>query len=393
MRVKEKDLYNNRKLEKSRERINNLGFFEEVTINTTKGSEPDKMNLDVMVKEKPTGMISAGAGYSSVDNVVAMFQVSQNNFMGKGLQLTLMAQIGGNSRYRLGITEPYLFDKEISAGFDIFSLDIEYDDFESQNQGIELSFGFLPFGLEDYTMGFTYNFSDVKISDVWECEALELQEAEEDSPVITSSITAMLTRDTINDRFYPMHGSQTSMSLEFAGLGGEKFMKAIFDARKYFPFKWGTAFMARGSLGYAWEYGGDDLPVFERFFLGGLDSLRGFEYRSVGPEGTRPLDSACSAYSTDPEDDVIGGDKMMLFNFEYLFPIIKAAKIRGLVFFDMGNAWEKGDFYDFDLRKSVGWGVRWNSPFGPLRVEWGLNLDPEDDEDSSQFEFSVGSGF
>ena len=97
-----------------------MGFFEEVNINTTKGSAPDKMNLDVTVTEKPTGMISAGAGYSSVDNIVGMFQVSQNNFLGKGVQLTLMAQVGGNSHYRLGITEPYLFDKEISAGFDIF---------------------------------------------------------------------------------------------------------------------------------------------------------------------------------------------------------------------------------------------------------------------------------
>jgi len=391
MRVKEEDLYNNKKLNKSRERINNLGFFEEININTTKGSAPDKMNLDVTVTEKPTGMISAGAGYSSVDNIVGMFQVSQNNFLGKGVQLTLMAQVGGNSRYRLGITEPYLFDKEISAGFDVFSMDIEYEDFDSKNQGLELSFGFLPFGLEDYTLGFKYNFSNVDISGVWECDSLELQEAEAESPTKTSSIATILTRDTINDRFYPMYGSQTSLSFEFAGLGGEHFMKTIVDARKYFPFKWGTAFMARGSAGWGWGYGGDDLPVFERFYLGGLDSLRGFEYRSVGPKGTRPPDSLCQ--SDDPADDVIGGDKMMLFNFEFLFPIIKAAKIRGLVFFDMGNAWEKEDFFDFDLRKSVGWGLRWNSPFGPLRVAWGLNLDPEDDEDSSQFEFSVGSGF
>jgi len=302
-----------------------------------------------------------------------------------------MAQVGGNSRYRLALTEPYLFDKEISAGFDIFSMDIEYEDFDSKNQGLELSLGFIPYGLEDYTLGFKYNFSGVDISGVDACESLELQEAEDDSPIKTSSITSVLTRDTVNDRFYPMRGSLNSVSLEFAGgpLSGENFMKAIADSKWFFPFKWETAFMARGSIGYAWGFGGDDLPVFERFFLGGLDSLRGFKYRSVGPKGTRPAECG----SGDPEDDVIGGDKMLLFNFEYLFPIIKAAKIRGLVFFDMGNAWGKGDFYDFDLRKSVGWGVRWNSPFGPLRVEWGLNLSPKDDEDSSQFEFSVGSGF
>jgi len=389
MRVREGDLYNNKKLKKSRERINNLGFFEEVKINTKKGGAPNKMALEVTVKEKPTGMISAGAGYSSVDNLVGMFQVSQNNFLGKGLRATLMAQLGGNSRYRLGLTEPYLFDREISAGFNIFSIDLEYEDFDTENQGADVSLGFVPYRLdrflpgsaEDYTLGFKYEYSDVEISNVdWDAD-YEIRASE--GTTQTSSITASLSRDTVDDRLYPMRGSINSFSLELAGgpLSGENFYKAIIDSKWYFPFKWGTAFMARGSVGYAKGYGGDDLPVFERFFLGGLDSLRGFEYRSVGPRGKE-----------NPED-VVGGVKMILFNFEYLFPLIKAAKIRGLVFFDMGDAFREGESFSLNLRKSIGWGVRWNSPFGPLRVAWGLNLEPEYDEDSSQFEFSVGSGF
>ncbi|RLA94431.1 MAG: outer membrane protein assembly factor BamA [Deltaproteobacteria bacterium] len=381
MRIREEDLYSNKKLKKSRERINNLGYFEEVKINTQKGSAPNKMTLEVKVKEKPTGMISAGAGYSSVDNLVGIFQISQNNFMGKGLRLTLMAQLGGNSRYRIALTEPYLFDKEISAGFDLFSIDLEYEDFDTENKGVGLSLGVVPFGLEDYRLGFEYNYSDVKISDVEPDADYEIRASE--GTTQTSSITTSLTRDTVDDRFYPMRGSVNSISLELAGglLGGENFFKMIIDSRWYFPFKWETAFMARGSAGYAKGYGGDDLPVFERFFLGGLDSLRGFEYRSVGPRGK------------ENPGDVVGGNKMMLFNFEYLFPLIKAAKIRGLVFFDMGNSFREGENFDFDLRKSVGWGIRWQSPFGPLRIEWGLNLDPKEDEDRSQFEFSVGTGF
>lgn len=382
MRLKENDLYNNKKLKKSRERINNLGYFEEVKVNTKKGSAPDKVDLDVVVKEKSTGMISAGAGYSSVDNLVGIFQISENNLLGKGLQISLMAQLGGNSRYKLGIVEPYLFDKEISAGLDIFNLDIEYEDFDMKSQGGELSLGFLPFGLEDYNLGFSYNYSGVDISNVYKEADYEIRASE--GTTQTSSITTSLTRNTVDDRFYPMTGSVNSISLQFAGgplAGGEDFYKTIIDSRWYLPFKWETAFMARGSVGYANGYGGEDLPVFERFFLGGLDSLRGFEYRSVGPRGE------------DNPDDVVGGERMMLFNLEYLFPLIKAAKIRGLVFFDMGNAFRKDDSFDFDLRKSVGFGVRWNSPFGPLRVEWGLNLEPEEDEEQSQFEFSVGSGF
>ena len=416
LRVEEGGLYNNKKLQKSRERLNNLGYFEDVKINTQKGSEPDKMNLEVNVKEKPTGMISAGAGYSSVDNLVGIFQLSQQNFLGKGLDATIMAQIGGNNRYRLAITEPYLFDRNIAAGFDIYNIDLEYEDFDSDSQGLGLNFGFLPFGKdrEEYRLSFSYNFSVVDISDLalwgrynvplpdpppdplppydyYEYDAdLDLIEAEEDSPFTISSITSALSRDTVDDRFYPMRGSAGSLSLEIAGLGGEKFYKGIFDGRKYFPLFWETAFMARASAGYARGYGGDELPVFERFFLGGLDSLRGFEYRSVGPKGEPGILPNGIRYSGDA---VIGGNKMMLFNFEYLFPIIKAAKIRGLFFFDMGNAFADDESFEFDLRESMGIGVNWNSPFGPLRVVWGINLDPEDDEDSSQFEFSVGTGF
>ncbi|MCD6353051.1 MAG: outer membrane protein assembly factor BamA, partial [Proteobacteria bacterium] len=319
MRVKEGNLYNNKKLKKSKERINNLGYFEDVKLNSKKGSEPDKMEIEVKVKEKMTGMISAGAGYSSVDNMVGMFQISQNNFLGKGLRVALMAQLGGNSRYKFAVTEPYLFDKEISAGFDIFSTDLEYDDFDSKNQGFELSLGLIPFGWEDYSLGFSYNFSNVEISNIYPDADYEIRESEGDTK--TSSLATVFARDTIDDRFYPMQGSINSITLEFAGGpfgASEDYVKTMVDSKWYFPFKWGTAFMARGAMGYARGYGGKDLPVFERFFLGGLDSLRGFEYRHVGPRGE------------ENPDDVVGGNKMMLFNFEYLFPLIKAAKIRGL---------------------------------------------------------------
>lgn len=407
MRLKEEELYNNKKLKRSRERLNNLGYFEDVKLNTRRGSGPDKMAVDVKVKEKPTGMISAGAGYSSVDNLVGIFQISQNNFLGRGLQLTLMGQVGGTSRYRLGVVEPYLLDKEIAAGFDLFNMEMEYDDFDSDNKGLSLSLGILPFkGKEDWRLNFQYGYAKTDISNlsgyittdpndptkiitVYDVD-YDIYQAAEDSPIITSDITSILSRDTVDDRFYPMQGSINSLSLQLAGLGGEKFYKTVIDSRWYFPYKWGTAFMARGSAGYARGYGGDEVPVFERFYLGGLDSLRGFEQRTVGPEGdsTQVSDTVMLT-----GDTCTGGEQMMFFNLEYLFPVIKAAKIRGLVFFDMGNAYGKDESFDFDFRRSIGAGIRWNSPFGPLRVEWGVNLDPEDDEDRSQFEFSAGTGF
>jgi outer membrane protein insertion porin family len=422
MRIKESDLYNNKKLKKSRDRLNNLGYFEDVKINTQKGSEPNKMNVEVNVKEKSTGMISVGTGYSSVDSIVGTFQISQTNFMGKGLAATAMAQLGKNPHYRLALTNPYIFDKQISAGFDIFKMDVAYEDFDSQNQGLALSFGFLPFkNIEDLILSFKYGYSSTDISDLY--DELEydsngnpfigidvdqdIYDAKEDSPIKVSSLTSTLLRSTIDDQFYPMRGSSNSMSFEFAGLSGEKFIKGVIDSRWYFPFKWGTAFSAHGSAGYARGYGGDDVPVFQRFFLGGLDSLRGFKDRKVGPKGknthepieVRQIDVNGDGVLEDVPvyltgDAITGGEKMAFCQFEYLFPLIKAAKIRGLMFFDAGSAWGgPGEDTKFDLRTDVGFGIRWNSPFGPLRVDWGLNLSPKHDEKKSNFGFSAGAGF
>ncbi|HJX31987.1 MAG TPA: outer membrane protein assembly factor BamA, partial [Thermodesulfobacteriota bacterium] len=358
LQIKEEDLYNNKKLKRSRERLNNLGYFEDVKINTQKGSEPNKMAVEVNVKEKPTGMISAGAGYSSVDSIVGVFQVSQRNFLGKGLAATVMAQIGANPRYRLALSNPYLFDKEISAGFDIFKMDMEYPDFDSKNTGLSLSLGILPFkNNEDVSLSWQYSYSTTDISNLYNYIGTnpdnpadlteymiydvdsDIYDAEKDSPITVSSLTTTLARDTIDDRFYPMRGSSNALSFSLAGLPGEKFAKAMIDSRWYFPFKWETAFSAHGSAGYARGYGGDEVPVFQRFFLGGLDSLRGFEDREVGPKGKSgylPGESVDGHPVYLDGDAISGGDKMAFCQFEYLFPVIKAAKIRGLVFFDAG---------------------------------------------------------
>jgi len=374
------------------------------------------MNVEVNVKEKSTGMISVGTGYSSVDSIVGIFQISQSNFMGKGLAATAMAQLGKNPHYRLALTNPYIFDKQISAGFDIFKMDVQYEDFDSDNQGLSLFFGFLPFkNDEDLTLSFKYGYSSTDISDldsyavyldpndpssgidhiVYDIDR-DIYDAEKDSPIKVSSLTAILARNTIDDQFYPMRGSSNSLSLEFAGLSGEKFVKGVISSRWYFPFKWGTAFSTHGSAGYARGYGGDEVPVFQRFFLGGLDSLRGFKDREVGPKGG----STTLPPSIGPGNDVLsgdaisGGEKMAFCQFEYLFPLIKAAKIRGLVFFDAGSSWGgPGENTKFDLRTDVGFGIRWNSPFGPLRVDWGINLSPKHDENKSNFGFSAGAGF
>lgn len=404
MRLSEGTIYNSEEIKRSKQEINKLGFFEKVNINTEPGSSSNLVKLNVEVKERPTGSFSVGAGYSSVDNVVGMFQISQNNLFGRGQQLNLMAQLGGYSNYyNISFTEPWFRDTRTSAGFDLYNIEREYEDFDRESSGFNLRTGF-PFDkYYDYTrLYFTYRFESIDIEIVDDDVALDIQKQQ--GTITTSSITGNIVRDSLDDRWTPRMGSDISFSVELAGLGGDsKFIGLIASAAKYFPLPWDTAFMIRGEIGQLFGYGGEDVPISEKFFLGGLDSMRGFEVRSVGPRERRPnpireFYIGEKKFSYRPpgltnRTDVVGGEKELFFNFEYLFPLLKEAGIRGAVFFDMGNAYEEGDSFLSDLRYDVGFGIRWYSPFGPLRLEWGYNLDREEDEDSSNFEFTMGRMF
>jgi outer membrane protein insertion porin family len=182
----------------------------------------------------------------------------------------------------------------------------------------------------------------------------------------------------------PSRGSINSVSFEYAGgiLGGDNyFNKYSAKSAWYFPFPWDTVFMIQGRWGYVRKRSGGALPVYEKFYLGGINTVRGFEYADISP--------------VDPDTgDKIGGEKMMVYNFEYRIPLLKEQGIIGLVFFDAGNVFQADESYSFSgIRKGAGGGIRWYSPMGPLRLEWGRNLDPQGDEPSSRMEFSIGGMF
>jgi len=190
-----------------------------------------------------------------------------------------------------------------------------------------------------------------------------------------------LTRDTTDYRLDPSRGSVVEASVEVAGFGGdEKFGKYILDYRHFWPAIFGTVLSAHGQIGYVQGFGGEDVPLDERFYLGGINTLRGFAPREVGPY--------------DPVyDDYTGGYKETYFNFEWVFPLAKEMGIKGLTFFDVGNAWDENEDFFSEWRYSVGAGIRWLSPLGPLRLEWGYNLDPYEWEDHSRLDFMIGRFF
>lgn len=377
----EGDLFSSTELKKSRNNLKRLGFFEDVRISQTQGSASDKMRLDVNVKERPTGSISAGFGYSSVDKIIGTASISQSNFMGTGIKLDLSGTVSASSsKFILSFTEPWLFDRQLSAGFDIYNTDKEYPDFDLKKKGFDIRFGFPV--TKRYTKGYvTYKLEEVNITNVADDASTYIKEQEGET--IESSIKFTLKRDTRDDAFFPTEGSVVSASTEFAGgpLGGTSyFIKYEADAIKYFALPWEYyTFSVRGAAGYVQGYQGHTVPIYERYFLGGINSLRGFETRSVGPK--------------DPDTgDVIGGNTMLLANAEFLFPLFSQPSLRGLLFFDIGNSY-KGRIDFEDIRRSAGVGIRWYSPLGPLRLELGFNLDRREGEKSQQWDFTIGTIF
>ncbi len=378
----EGETYSHKALKKGTENLHRLGFFEEVDVQTEKGSDDDQMVVNVNVKERPTGSFGMGAGYSSYDNVFGSFQVAENNLFGYGQQLQIAARIGGSSQqFDIKFTEPWFLDRPISAGVDLYKWRREYWDYTKDSLGGALRFRF-PIGFdEEHTRGSVRYIYDVaEVTDISKDAATLIKDMS--GTIVKSSITMGVLRDSRDIPFLTTKGSYNYILYEYAGLGGDsKFGKIEAASTWYFPFRWDTVLVLRGKWGYVKEHSGGRLPLYEKFYLGGLDSVRGFKHATITPK--------------DPDTgDRIGGEKMMAYTVEYRFPLLKEHGIVGIAFFDAGNVFTKDESYSFGgIRKAIGTGIRWYSPFGPLRIEYGLNLSPEEDESSGAWEFSIGGSF
>lgn len=373
----EGDKYSASKIRSSRKRLRNLGFFEEINISTGPGSDSTLNTLDVEVEEKPTGSFTIGFGYSSVDSFIGQGSITQANFLGYGIVLNASATIGGTTQlFKVGVTDPHFLDSKWMAGTDLYKTERKYSDFSERATGGAIRAGR---SITRYARGMlTYRYEEKEIYDVLDFVTSPIILDQEGESTL-SAITATVTRNSTDYRLDPSHGGFSTLSNEFAGLGGsEHFNKIDIGHRHFFSLFWGTVFAVNGAMGYVFKTADDEIPVGQRYFLGGLRSIRGFQTREVGPKDG---------------DSFIGGEKAAYFNFDYLFPINKKYGLKGLFFFDTGNAWLEEEAFFSDMRYSAGYGIRWFSPLGPLRFEWGYNLDPREGEKDSVFEFSIGSYF
>jgi outer membrane protein insertion porin family len=404
MKVFEGDLYSETLLTQSRLGVLRLGFFEAVNISTTKGPGDDTVDVNVEIKEKATGTFQVGAGFSTLETFIATAQISQNNLFGRGQSLSLQAQISAR-RTLLDIRffEPHFLDTQWSFAFDAFITQRFFDQFRRDSQG------------GDFNWGYQIN-DDWRVAAGYSLENVQLQQGRAILPDVlvrdglTSSIFSTVSYDTRDNRLFTSSGWFHTLNVEFADktLFSELEFTRIRESSRYFYPIYKSATPGGGViLKFNATMGavisnepGIDVPITERFFAGGINSVRGFDPRSLGPK----LKLAPSP-GEPTEEVVIGGTGEFVLNSELEFPIFDQAGIRGVLFFDAGNAFGgirsvgaapvevDKDFGFLPLRTSVGFGFRWFSPIGPLRFEWGIPLDPKDGERPIVFEFTIGNFF
>ncbi len=388
LKIVENSLYNETLVRKSKAKLESLGYFESVEFSTPRGSSDDKVVLNIQVKEKPTRSFSVGAGFSSVESFLFNANVTETNFLGRGVSASLLAEVSKKrQQFSFEYNDPHFFDTNWIFRTTGFKLLTHYDDFTRDSFGGEVSFGHYIFDNSAFTLG--YKIEDVQVDDF----SLVVPEFfKRDANGLTSSIVANLQRDTRNNRMIATRGSYNQVSAEYAGLGGDNnFFRIDANSRWFFPvpFPKNSVLKANARIGYIKSLNDAPVPLFERYFTGGINSLRGFSPRSIGPSLQIP--------PSPTEGDthfVYGGNKLLVFNVEYEFPIYEAGGFRGVIFADAGNSFaEDQDLNPLKIRSDYGFGLRWLSPLGPLRFEWGLPFKRKQGEDPIVFNFTIGSFF
>lgn len=406
LKVREGELYNETRRRISVENIQRLGFFDDVNFKTSVDpSNTDIMNVDIVVRERSTGQIQVGAGYGSSTGFTLQGSVNQTNFLGKGQNLGASLNLSSTGNYySLSFTEPYFNDTLWSIGFNAYSsANTGRLDFDEEHKGGSVSFGH-PLG--DYTRGFIrtkydkadlkprYDFNNVLLTDL---DLFPLDSASGE----TTSVTGILEYDTRNDRFSPTKGIFASASYEYAGFGQLKYTRSNGTFRFFKNLFWDVTFRNSFQLAKIEPIAGKDIPFSELYLLGGPYSLRGYRIYRVGKtvlsQTARKnyLAKYPGASAADADEAAMrpfGGTHQALYQGEIQFPMIKEAGIMGVLFYDAGVADDL--ITDRNIYSDVGFGVRWFSPIGPLRFEWGFPLNKNVvGYEPSVFEFSIGTPF
>ena len=378
LEVADGELYSGTRLTASKRNIERLGFFEEVqSIKRRDEKNPNVLHYKFRVKEKPTGQLQAAIGFSpsaqgGENQFFGQGRYSEENQSGKGWKTQLTARWNGGKNYALetGFTDPRVNDSFWSLGFTAFwrnevrllTRDVQVQ--EARRGGsitvgkriIELIRASISFRITQITQD-----SDVFILDRFRQEGQ------------ANSIILGVSRNATNNFIDPSDGSQIRLTQEFTGgiLGGDReYLETVLDGSYYFPVDFSetyrTYFRLHGRFGLLWPSGDEPIPLFTRYTLGGPEDLRGYEFRSIGP-----TENVVRAPGGVPEPINFGGNKELLFQLEYFFPLIQEANIKGLFFYDLGRVYTEAEGVAFnDFKRDLGFGFRWITPVAPFRFEW-----------------------
>ncbi len=384
--IVEGDAFNSSKLRRSKQRLENLGFFEKVTMEQVPGSAPDKAVVKVDVEEKSTGSISLGAGFSSSVGPIGDISITEANLLGRGQNLSLGLQLASTqTQIDLAFTEPYFLDREIRAGFDIFHVTQDLQDsssFDLDRTGFALRAGYpvTKYLRQDWR----YGLSQSTIGDVSTSSSTLIQAVEGET--LKSEVTHTVKYDRRDSVIRPTEGYYAALETTFAGLGGDvNSLRNVLRVGHYYELADQWVLAVGGRFGYIVGIG-EDVQVLDRFHIGG-DNLRGFESRGAGPRDTLT-------------EDALGGEWLYTSSIELQFPLGLPAElgIGGRVFTDMGSAGGLNPVNattedSGSLRLSTGIGMTWNSPFGPLGIDLGIPLLEEEYDKKESFRVNFGTRF
>lgn len=385
-RLVEGDAFNAAKLRRSRTRIQNLDFFEKVDLETVPGSAPDKTVINVNVAEKSTGSVSIGAGFSTDQGILGDFGIRERNLLGTGRDLGLRVIVAARrSEIDLKYTEPYFLNRDITAGADAFHVTEDLQDFSSfdkKRTGFRLRAGY-PI-TELLSEGWIYELREEGIKNVASSASPVIQD--EAGTFLFSEITHNIQYDTRDNRLSPTEGYFAKLSSTYTGLGGDVYaVKNVLSGAKYWPLSDKVVLSLGGKAGYVFALQ-DRVVLSDRFFVGGND-VRGFSTAGVGPRD-------------NSTDDALGGEWMYSGSLEVSFPLGLPAEfgLSGRAFTDLGSAGEidtsRSNVEDTgSLRASVGVGLTWKSPFGPLGLDLGIPVLKEGFDETELIRVNFGTRF
>ena len=387
-------------ISQSRDRVDRLGYFENVEVQTPAAAgTTDQIDVNMTVKERPTGNLAVGAGFSSSEKLVLSGSVSQDNLFGSGKSLSLGINTSKSGRtFALSFTDPYYTVDGVSLGYDIYhrtydpSRTTSIARYRSVSTGAGVRLGW-PISLEDrINFGLTLDRTEIKTydnsPDVYKdfCVDFGCSDPSGVGEVTADSLVASAgwSRDTRDSRLYPRSGNYQRVRFEATlPVLDLRYARLNYQFQHWLPVRSAEALMFNTQLGIVKGYGGEPVPFYKNLYAGGIGSVRGYEQSSLGPR--------------DEEDDPIGGTRQFIANLEYYFPLPGAGQdrsFRGSVFLDGGNVWGENEDFDLgDLRYSTGLGFAWSSPLGPLKFSFGFPLNKESGDDEQRFQFQFGTVF